>query len=212
MKEFWSTTYCGRIVPAVKIENLSDAVPIAESLYTGGIEVMEVTFRTDVAAQAIAAISKSVPDIIVGAGTILSIEQLNRAIDNGARFIVSPGVNPTIVKAALDKHCAVIPGVATPTEIEVALSFDLKVVKFFPSELLGGVRMINALAGPYNCIKFMPSGGINEGNMCEYLSNVNVFAVSGSWLTPQKLIQSRDYKGITTLAIETVRAVKQQVK
>lgn len=170
------------IIPVIKLNRVEEAVPLAQALLAGGIPVAEVTFRTEAAAEGIATIRREFPQMLVGAGTVLSTEQATAAIEAGAQFVVSPGSNGKIIDRVLTAGVAMIPGVATPTEIESAMEKGLRVLKFFPAEALGGIAMLKALAGPYPQIKFVPTGGISAGNMKEYLHQKNVLAVGGSWM------------------------------
>ena len=153
------------IVPVVKIDNAADALPLADALCAGGLPCAEITFRTEAAADAIRTIRKNRPDMLVGAGTVLTLGQLDRALDAGAQFIVSPGLNPKIVQAAMDKDVPVYPGCATPSEVEAAMELGLKTVKFFPAEAAGGTAMLSSLAAPYQSLRFMPTGGIDKTNL-----------------------------------------------
>ena len=170
------------IIPVIKLNRVEDAVPLAQALLAGGIPVAEVTFRTEAAAEGIATIRREVPQMLVGAGTVLTTDQAVAAVEAGAQFVVSPGSNGKIIDKVLAAGVAMIPGVATPTEIEAAMERGLWVVKFFPAEALGGVTMLKALAGPYPQMKFVPTGGISASNMKEYLQQKNVLAVGGSWM------------------------------
>jgi 2-dehydro-3-deoxyphosphogluconate aldolase/(4S)-4-hydroxy-2-oxoglutarate aldolase len=195
------------IVPVIVLEEEKDALPLAEALVRGGLPCAEVTFRTKAAEAAIRAISQAHPDMLVGAGTVLTTEQVDRAIDAGAKFIVSPGFNPRIVKYCQEKGVPITPGCSSPTDIEQALEHGLKVVKFFPAEQLGGLPMIKALAGPYVDVQFMPTGGINAGNIKEYLAYSRILACGGSWMVKGDLIKAGDFKKIELL----VREAKQMV-
>lgn len=175
------------IIPVIKLNRVEDAIPLANALLAGGIPVAEVTFRTEAAAEGIALIRREVPQMLVGAGTVLSTEQAIAAVEAGAQFVVSPGSNGKIIDKVLDSGVVMIPGVATPTEIEAAMGRGLSVVKFFPAEALGGVAMLKALAGPYPQMKFVPTGGISAGNMQDYLQQKNVLAVGGSWMVQKDL-------------------------
>lgn len=175
------------IIPVIKLNQVEDAIPLANALLAGGIPVAEVTFRTESAAEGIALIRREVPQMLVGAGTVLSTEQAIAAVEAGAQFVVSPGSNGKIIDKVLDSGVVMIPGVATPTEIEAAMGRGLSVVKFFPAEALGGVAMLKALAGPYPQMKFVPTGGISAGNMQDYLQQKNVLAVGGSWMVQKDL-------------------------
>ena len=170
------------IIPVIKLERVEEAVPLARSLLAGGIPVAEVTFRTSAAAEGIAAIRREVPQMLVGAGTVLTTDQANAAIQAGAQFVVSPGSNGKIIDRVLAAGVAMIPGVATPSEIEAAIERGLNVLKFFPAEALGGIAMLKSLSGPYSQIKFVPTGGISANNMKDYLHQKNVLAVGGSWM------------------------------
>ena len=175
------------IIPVIKLERVEEAVPLARSLLAGGIPVAEVTFRTSAAAEGIAAIRREVPQMLVGAGTVLTTDQANAAIQAGAQFVVSPGSNGKIIDRVLAAGVAMIPGVATPSEIEAAMERGLNVLKFFPAEALGGIAMLKALSGPYSQIKFVPTGGISANNMKDYLHQKNVLAVGGSWMIQSDL-------------------------
>lgn len=192
------------IVPVIKIDNAKDAAPLAEALIKGGLPCAEVTFRTAAAKEAISIISKNYPDMIVGAGTVLTKEQVDDAIEAGAKFIVSPGFNPEIVKYCLEKGCPMIPGISNPSGIEQALSLGLNIVKFFPAEQAGGLSMIKAMSAPYGSVKFMPTGGINPGNVCDYLANPKILCCGGSWMVPADMITNGDFAGIEKLVREAV--------
>ena len=175
------------IIPVIKLNRVEDAIPLANALLAGGIPVAEVTFRTEAAAEGIALIRREIPQMLVGAGTVLTTDQANAAIQAGAQFVVSPGSNGKIIDKVWDSGVVMIPGVATPTEIEAAMGRGLSVVKFFPAEALGGVAMLKALAGPYPQMKFVPTGGISASNMKDYLQQKNVLAVGGSWMVQSDL-------------------------
>ena len=197
------------IVPAVAITHESYAVPIAEALQTGGIPIIEVTFRTDAAEKSIQRIVDECPSILVGAGTILTVEQCKRAVDAGAAFIVSPGFDEKIVEHCISYHIPIFPGCATATDITKALSYGLHCVKLFPARQLGGPSVIKAFRGPFPDVLFLPTGGINEGNIGDYLELSAVCAVGGSWLTPKVTIEERNWSTITELAEEAVRIRKE---
>lgn len=192
------------IVPVVKIDRAEDAVPLARALINGGLPCAEVTFRTDAAADAIAAMSKAFPEMLVGAGTVLTPEQADAAVAAGAKFIVSPGLNPTVVKHCVEKGYPITPGVATPGEVEMALSFGLEVVKFFPAEAAGGLAMIKAMSAPYGKLKFMPTGGISAKNLNEYLAFSKILACGGSWMVSADLINDGKFDEIERLTREAV--------
>lgn len=197
-----------KIVPVVVLNNVEDAKPLAKALMEGGLPCAEVTFRTDAAEESIKEIKKAFPDMLLGAGTVLTVEQVDGAVAAGAEFIVSPGINPNIVKYCLDKGVPIVPGVMTPSEIEIALSLGLEVVKFFPAEPAGGLKMIKALAAPYTAVKFMPTGGINEKNIQSYLEFNKVIACGGSWMVKNDLIVAKDFDKIKELTREAVKLVQ----
>ncbi len=193
------------LVPVIKIERAQDAVPLAKALCDAGLPCAEVTFRTDAAAQAISEITTAFPDMLVGAGTVLTTEQADTAVKSGARFIVSPGLNPKVVKHCLDKGYPIIPGVATPSEIEQAMSISLNVVKFFPAENAGGLSMIKAMSAPYGNIRFIPTGGINASNLNAYLDFDKIVACGGSWMVKSDLIDSGDFDAVRSLTKQAIR-------
>lgn len=197
------------IVPVVVLNEVKDAVPLAQSLINGGLPCAEVTFRTDAAQQSIAEISKNFPQMFVGAGTVLTTEQVDRAVDAGAKFIVSPGFNPKVVEYCLKKEYPITPGIMTPTELEMALGFGLDVVKFFPAENAGGLKMIKAMAAPYTMMKFMPTGGINPENVREYLQCDKILACGGSWMVKGDLIKSGNFSEIEKLTTQAAQIVKE---
>lgn len=196
------------IIPVIKLNQVEDAIPLANALLAGGIPVAEVTFRTEAAAEGIATIRREVPQMLVGAGTVLSTEQAIAAVEAGAQFVVSPGSNGKIIDKVLDSGVVMIPGVATPTEIEAAMGRGLSVVKFFPAEVLGGVAMLKALAGPYPQMKFVPTGGISASNMKDYLQQKNVLAVGGSWMIQPDL---EAVQGLCQEACKTVDEIQRSV-
>jgi len=197
------------VVPVVKLDDAKDAVPLATALKNGGLCCAEITFRTDAAEEAIRLIHKEFPDFIIGAGTVLTPKQADLAIKAGASFIVSPGLNPTVVKHCIDNDYPVIPGVCTPSEVELGMSLGLSYLKFFPAEAAGGVKMIKAMAAPYNKIKFMPTGGIGTGNLKDYLTCSAVFVCGGSWMVPANLINDGKFDEIEKLTAEAVALVKE---
>ncbi len=184
------------LVPVVKIDNAADALPLADALIGGGLPCAEITFRTDAAAEAIRTIRENRPDMLVGAGTVLTLEQLEKAIEAGAQFIVSPGLNPEIVKAALAKDLPVYPGCATPSEVEAAMSLGLETVKFFPAEAAGGIPMLSSLAAPYGKIRFMPTGGIDASNLNKYLALPNVIACGGSFMVKGDWLKAGNWTAV----------------
>lgn len=189
------------IVPVVVIEDAGDAVPLATALIEGGLSVIEITLRTAAAVQAIENIAEQLPEVVVGAGTVLSVDQLQLARDAGARFIVSPGLDPGLVEAAGEAGLPVYPGIATATELQTARNLGLRTVKFFPAQLSGGVDMVKTLSAVFRDMRFMPTGGISADELPDYLALEAVIACGGSWLTPASAIAERDFARITRLAI-----------
>jgi len=194
------------VVPVIEINNAGDAVPLARALIAGGIDVIEVTFRTEAAAAAIAAIRKEVPDMLVGAGTVVTKDQVTRALDLGVAFGVAPGLNPDTIEAFTKAKVPFMPGIATASEIEGALATGCRMLKFFPAEASGGVAMLKALSGPYASlgVRFCPTGGVNPGNMLEYLSLPIVATIGGSWVATKQHIADGDWDGITARAAEAL--------
>jgi len=194
------------IIPVIVIENADDAEPLAEALLEGGMDVAEVTFRTAAAAEAIGRIAKRFPEMLLGAGTVLTVEQANRAMAAGATFGVAPGLNPHIVEHYREADELFIPGVMTPSDIEQGMAFDCKLLKFFPAGAAGGVKMLQALAGPYasSGVQFCPTGGINLDNMMDYLSLPIVATIGGSWIATKQQIADKDWTAITRQAREAL--------
>ncbi len=195
------------VIPVIKINDASKAVPLAKALIDGGLPAAEVTFRTDAAEDAIRAIAKAYPDMLVGAGTVLTIEQAQRALDAGAKFIVSPGFNPKVVKWCLDNNVIPLPGCTTPSEIEQALELGLKVVKFFPAEQSGGLDKIKAMSAPYGNVKFMPTGGVSLDNVNNYLSCNKIVACGGSFMVKESFIDNEQWDEITELTKKSVDTI-----
>jgi len=193
-----------RLVPVIVINDATKAVPLAKALCDGGLPCAEVTFRTPQAADAIRAIANELPDMLLGAGTVLTTAQVDQAVAAGAKYIVAPGLNPDVVKYCQSKNIPMLPGVCTPSEVEQGLALGLDALKFFPAEAAGGVNMLKALAGPYGGVKFMPTGGITQKNLKEYLSVKSVFACGGSWMVKDELITAGDFAKITDLTREAV--------
>jgi 2-dehydro-3-deoxyphosphogluconate aldolase / (4S)-4-hydroxy-2-oxoglutarate aldolase len=185
------------VIPVVVIDDAKDAVSAAEAILAGGISVMEITFRTDAAAEAIRNVSKGCPQILVGAGTVLTLDQCKAAVEAGAKFIVSPGFDPEVAQWCADNHIPMTPGATTSTEIMTAMRYGYKILKFFPAGALGGVPTMRALTGPFGGVKFIPTGGVNKDNMGEYLKAPFVWAVGGSWLCTKKDIAAGNYEQIT---------------
>ena len=188
------------VIPVIKLNDEKHAVPLARALIDGGILCAEITFRSSATEESIKKISLEVPEILVGAGTVLTIEQAKKAINAGAKFLVSPGFNPKIVDFALSKKVPIFPGVNDPSAIEAALEKGLTVLKFFPAELSGGCDMLKAFSAPFAQVQFIPTGGINISNLGNYLSLPNVLACGGSWLVKQDLIEGNHFEKITRLA------------
>ncbi|WRB28393.1 bifunctional 4-hydroxy-2-oxoglutarate aldolase/2-dehydro-3-deoxy-phosphogluconate aldolase [Helicobacter pylori] len=187
------------IVPVVVIENIKDAVPLAQSLIEGGIPIIEVTLRSSCALEAIELIAKNVPKMRVGAGTILNPTQLEQAQNRGAEFLISPGLTPSLLEYAKKKGMPLIPGVSSSSEVMQALELGYSALKFFPAEYCGGVKLLNAFNGPFKGVKFCPTGGISADNMRSYLNLENVVCVGGSWLTPKDLVQNKEWDKITEI-------------
>ncbi len=187
------------IIPVVVIENIKDAVPLAQSLVEGGIHIIEVTLRSSCALEAIELIAKNVPKMRVGAGTILNPTQLEQAQNRGAEFLISPGLTIKLLEYAKKKDMPLIPGVSSSSEVMQALELGYSALKFFPAEYCGGVKLLNAFNGPFKGVKFCPTGGISIDNMHSYLNLENVLCVGGSWLTPKNLIQNKEWDKITEI-------------
>ena len=192
------------VVPVVVLEDAKDALPLAEALTEGGLPCAEVTFRTEAAEASIRLMSEKYPEMLVGAGTVLTIEQVDRAVAAGAKFIVSPGFDPEIVNYCLDKKIPVFPGCITPSEVAQAVKRGMKVVKFFPAEQAGGVAMIKAMAAPYTMVKFMPTGGISAKNLKDYLSFDKILCCGGSWMVKGDMIRNGEFDKIKELTKEAV--------
>ncbi|MDO7813517.1 bifunctional 4-hydroxy-2-oxoglutarate aldolase/2-dehydro-3-deoxy-phosphogluconate aldolase [Helicobacter pylori] len=192
------------IVPVVVIEDIKDAVPLAQSLIEGGIPIIEVTLRSSCALEAIELIAKNVPKMHVGAGTILNPTQLEQAQNRGAEFLISPGLTIKLLEHAKEKDMPLIPGVSSSSEVMQALELGYSALKFFPAEYCGGVKLLNAFNGPFKGVKFCPTGGISADNMHSYLNLENVLCVGGSWLTPKNLIQNKEWDKITEICKSTL--------
>ena len=190
------------VVPVVVLEDTEDALPLAKALCEGGLPCAEVTFRTDAAEESIKIMTEAFPDMLVGAGTVLTAEQVDQAVKAGAKFIVSPGFDPEIVDYCILKDIPVFPGCITPSEVAQAVKRGLKVIKFFPAEQFGGIAAIKALAAPYTDIKFMPTGGINPKNLENYLSDDKIIACGGSWMVKGDLVKAGEFEKIRELTAE----------
>ncbi|MHC4791824.1 MAG: bifunctional 4-hydroxy-2-oxoglutarate aldolase/2-dehydro-3-deoxy-phosphogluconate aldolase [Planctomycetota bacterium] len=207
MQEKFETALKLRIIPVVAIHDAEHAENLADALTAGGLPCAEITFRTDAAAEAINKIAAR-DDVIVGAGTVLKIEQVKQAVEYGACFIVSPGFSPKVVQYCIENDIPVTPGVSTPTDIQVAHEFGLDIVKFFPAEAFGGLKTLKAMSAPYQMMKFIPTGGIGPQNVLEYLKHPKVPACGGSWMVKSNLISNQQFDEITRLSREAVELVK----
>ncbi|MDO5338214.1 MAG: bifunctional 4-hydroxy-2-oxoglutarate aldolase/2-dehydro-3-deoxy-phosphogluconate aldolase [Eubacteriales bacterium] len=192
------------VVPVVVLNRTEDALPLAKALCDGGLPCAEVTFRTEAAEESIRLMCTEYPDMLVGAGTVLTIDQVNRAVAAGAKFIVSPGFDPEIVDYCLEKKIPVFPGCITPSEVAQAVKRGLKIVKFFPAEQAGGVAMIKAMAAPYTMVKFMPTGGISTKNLKDYLECSKILCCGGSWMVKGNLIDAGEFDKICEMTKEAV--------
>jgi 2-dehydro-3-deoxyphosphogluconate aldolase/(4S)-4-hydroxy-2-oxoglutarate aldolase len=191
------------LIPVIKLNSPDEALPLGKALLAGSLPVAEITFRTDAAHESIKILSRELPDLVLGAGTVLTPGQVDTAVAAGARYIVTPGFNPKVVEYCQKKGIPVTPGVTTPSQIEQALEYGLKVLKFFPAENSGGVGMLKAFAGPYgDKVSFIPTGGVSEKNLADYLALPNVHAVGGSWMVPGKLIEAGDFAAVEKLCRE----------
>jgi 2-dehydro-3-deoxyphosphogluconate aldolase/(4S)-4-hydroxy-2-oxoglutarate aldolase len=197
------------VIPVVSIPRLEQALPLAEALLEGGLPCAEVTFRTAAASDAIRQIRARFPEIFLGAGTVLSVEQAEAAASAGAEFIVSPGTNPAVVDYCRSRGVSVFPGVCTPTEIEMALARGIEVVKFFPAEAMGGVKFLRALCAPYQQVRFIPTGGIDASNLGQYLALPAVLACGGSWMVKPELLSAGDFAQVRRLAGEAVALARE---
>lgn len=191
-----------KVVPVVVLDNVKDAEPLAKALVEGGLPCAEVTFRTEAAAESIRIMTEVYPDMLVGAGTVLTTEQVDKAVGSGAKFIVSPGFDPEIVDYCIGKNIPVFPGCISPSEVAQAVKRGLKVVKFFPAEQSGGLAMIKAMAAPYHMLKFMPTGGINTENLKEYLACDKILCCGGSWMVKGDMIKAGEFEKIKKLTQE----------
>ncbi|MDY4970437.1 MAG: bifunctional 4-hydroxy-2-oxoglutarate aldolase/2-dehydro-3-deoxy-phosphogluconate aldolase [Lachnospiraceae bacterium] len=196
------------VVPVVVLDRVEDALPLAGALVKGGLPCAEVTFRTDAAEESIRLMSEAYPDMLVGAGTVLTTEQVDRAVAAGAKFIVSPGFDPEIVDYCLEKQIPVVPGCITPSEVAQAVKRGLKTIKFFPAEQAGGVAMLKAIAAPYTMLHFMPTGGVNPNNLKNYLEFSRIICCGGSWMVKGDLINSGRFDEIEALTRQAAELVK----
>ena len=197
------------IVPVVAIENAKDAAELGSALMAGGLPCAEITFRTAAARDSIATLTAKFPNMVVGAGTILTVEQAEQAKSAGAKFVVTPGFDAQVVDWCLANEMPVTPGVITPTEINMALNKGLNILKFFPAEASGGIKLLKAVGGPYGTVKFIPTGGINAANLADYIRLGNVHACGGSWMVKKQLIADGNFAEITQLARQAVETIQQ---
>lgn len=204
MKTIEEQFYDYAVVPVVVLNDVKDAVPLADALVKGGLPCAEVTFRTEEAEESIRLMSEKYPDMLVGAGTVLTIDQVDRAVGAGAKFIVSPGFDPEIVDYCLEKEIPVFPGCVTPSEVAQAVKRGLKTVKFFPAEQAGGLPMLKAMAAPYNMLKFMPTGGISAKNLKDYLGFDKIICCGGSWMVKGDMIKNGEFDKIAEMTKEAV--------
>lgn len=204
MKTLEEQFYDYAVVPVVVLDDADDAAPLADALIKGGLPCAEVTFRTEAAEESIRIMSEKYPEMLVGAGTVLTTEQVDRAVAAGAKFIVSPGFDPEIVDYCMEKNIPVFPGCVSPSEVAQAVKRGLKVVKFFPAEQAGGLAMLKAMAAPYTMLKFMPTGGINTKNLKEYLGFSKILCCGGSWMVKGDMIKNKEFDKITEMTKEAV--------
>ena len=208
MLSIYSILNTSPIVPVCVINDVNDAVPLANALLEGGIKTCEITLRTPKAIEAIEAIAKSLPQMIVGAGSVQNFGQFEDAINHGSQFIVSPGLIKKVVEKSQEKNIPILPGVMTPSEILYGLNLGINTFKLFPANIAGGVDFLQAVSGPISTAQFCPTGGVSLSNMNKYLSCQNVVAVGGTWLTPLKLIENKDFKGISEIVRKSLKSVK----
>lgn len=204
MKTLEEQFYDYGVVPVVVLDEVKDALPLADALVNGGLPCAEVTFRTEAAEESIRLMNEKYPDMLVGAGTVLTIDQVDRAVNAGAKFIVSPGFDPEIVDYCLEKNIPVFPGCISPSEVAQAVKRGLKVVKFFPAEQAGGLPMLKAMAAPYTMLKFMPTGGISAKNLDQYLGFNKILCCGGSWMVKGDMIKNGEFDKITEMTKEAV--------
>lgn len=195
------------IVPVIKLEDAENAVPLCKALKEGGLPIAEITFRTKAAKESIARVAKELPDVLVGAGTVLSVDQVKQAVEAGAKFIVSPGFNSEVVQYCVDNSIPITPGCSNPSDLEMAVSMGLEAVKFFPAEASGGMKMLKAMSAPYSMLSFIPTGGINAENLSEYISFSKVLACGGTWMVKDDLINAGDFEGIKKLTKQAVETM-----
>ena len=208
MANIFNSIETARLIPVIALDHADDAGPLGDALLAGGLPLAEITFRTGAAETAIRTMTKR-SDMLVGAGTVLDVDTAKRAVDAGAKFVVSPGFSSKVVEYCMANRIHVIPGTVTPTEIQSAIEHGLRVVKFFPAEAFGGIKTIKALAAPFGQIRFIPTGGISEKHLAEYLSFEPVLAVGGSWFVSKDLIAAKDFSQITRLTMQAIKAARE---
>jgi len=196
---------CAGLIPAVAFDNSGDAVFAVGAMRNGGLNVVEITMRTSAALDSITAVANAYPDMLVGAGTVLSVESAQLAVKAGAKYIVSPGLDEGVVRWCMENDIAVVPGCVTPTEITRALSLGLNVVKFFPAEIYGGLKAIKALHAPFQTVSFIPTGGVDLASLGKYVDKSYIYAVGGSWLCPKDMVKNRNGRGISDIVRESIR-------
>ena len=196
-------------VPVVVLNDAKDAKPLAKALCEGGLPCAEVTFRTEAAEESIRLMTESYPDMFVGAGTVLTVEQVDEALEAGAQFIISPGFDEDVVKHCIEKNVPVTPGTCTPSDVQKCYRLGLDVVKFFPAEAAGGLKMIKSIAAPYTQMKFIPTGGINANNMKDYLEYNRILAIGGSWMVKGDLIKNGEFDKVEAMTKEAVAKLKE---
>ena len=208
MSEMLKTIEGFGVVPVVVLNDAKDAAPLAKALCEGGLPCAEVTFRTEAAEESIRIMATEFPEMVIGAGTVLTIDQVDRAVAAGAKFIVSPGFDPEIVDYCISKNIPVLPGCITPSEVTQAVKRGLEVVKFFPAEQFGGVATIKALAAPFTSVRFMPTGGISAKNLADYLGFKKIIACGGSWMVKGDMVAAGEFDKIKEMTAEAVQLVK----
>ena len=197
------------VIPVVILDDTAKALPTANALLAGGVSVMEITFRTAAVADSIKAVSENCPEMLVGAGTVVTLDQCKQALECGAKFIVSPGFDPEVVSWCVERNVPITPGCVTPTEIMAAMKLGLNVVKFFPAGVYGGLKAMKALSAPFGSVRFIPTGGVDAKNLKEYLEAPFVHAVGGSWLCPKKEIAAGNFDAVTALCREASEIVRE---
>lgn len=207
MNDIFAKIAALKLVPVVKLERATDALSLGESLLAGGLPLAEITFRTAAAADSIRILSARLPQMLIGAGTVLTIDHVKQAVDAGAQFMVAPGFNAKVVDYCVANGILIVPGVNSPTDVEMGLERDLAVLKFFPAEASGGLKMLKALCGPYSGVQFMPTGGINSKNLLEYLAFNRVLACGGTWMVEPAMIAAGRFDEITRLTREAVELI-----